>query len=262
MLKKLHLFELKKNSILFPIAMLLSMWTVFFLQTQGYFDNCHGAIIPLVPAGLLGIIFSPLLHGNLEHIFSNSIPIAVLSFLLFQFYDKIALKIFTLSWLISGIFTWLLPPIDIMTGEYRLVCIIGASGLVYALAFFLFFSGVFRKEKTLLTISLLVAFYYGGLVWGIFPEELFSHLSEPSKISWQAHLAGAITGLLLALRFKKVLIVKKKKYIWEFPHYYNEKDDRLWQEYKEKHPEDFEEMPEKKEENLWEFLDELRNKKT
>ena len=91
------------------------------------------------------------------------------------------------------------------------------------------------------------------------PEELFSNLEEPSKISWQAHLAGGIVGVILAFMFKKVGD-KKKRYIWEFPNYYSEKDDKLWQEYKENHPEDFMEMPYKKKDDIWDRLDELRGK--
>jgi len=180
-------------------------------------------------------------------------------FLLYQFYPLVANKVFITGWLATGFLVWLLPPIDIMTGDYLYTCTIGASGVVYVLAFFLFFSGVFKWNMKLLTISLLVVLYYGSLVWGMLPEELFSNLQEPSKISWQAHLAGGIVGVILALLFKKVGD-KKKKFIWEFPNYYSEKDDKLWQEYKENHPEDFMELPYKKKDDIWERLDELRGK--
>lgn len=250
---------ISKKALLYPLLMLAAMWLGFFLQMQGFFQSCFGAIIPLLPEGLLGIITSPLLHGNMEHIVGNSIPIAVLMFLLYQFYPLVANKVFITGWLATGFLVWLLPPIDIMTGDYLYTCTIGASGVVYVLAFFLFFSGVFKWNMKLLTISLLVVLYYGSLVWGMLPEELFSNLQEPSKISWQAHLAGGIVGVILALLFKKVGD-KKKKFIWEFPNYYSEKDDKLWQEYKENHPEDFMELPYKKKDDIWERLDELRGK--
>jgi membrane associated rhomboid family serine protease len=251
--------SISRKAIFYPIAMLLAMWFFFLLQNFGFFRDCYGAIIPLNPEGLKGILLSPLLHGSTEHILGNSVPMVVLMFLLYQFYPKIANKIFFMGWLAVGMLVWLLPPIDIFTGEYRYICVIGASGLVYVLAFFLFFSGIFRWNMKLLTISLLVVLYYGGLIWGIFPEEFFSKLSEPSKISWQAHLSGAIMGSLLAFMYKNVGD-KKKKFIWEYPNYYSEKDDKLWQEYKENHPEDFSELPHKNENDVWKRLDELRNK--
>ena len=52
-----------------------------------------------------------------------------------------------------------------------------------------------------------------------------------------------------------------KKYIWEYPNYYNEKDDKIWQEYIETHPEDFEEMPKLKKNDIWDHLEELRGRK-
>ncbi|UMQ40433.1 rhomboid family intramembrane serine protease [Chryseobacterium sp. Y16C] len=248
-----------KKAIINPLLMLSAMWLGFLLQTMGFFSNCTGAIIPLLPEGLVGIITSPLLHGNIDHIVGNSIPIAILMFLLYQFYPLVANKVFILGWISTGLLLWILPPIDILTGDYMYTCTIGASGVVYVLAFFLFFSGVFKWNMKLLTISLLVVLYYGSLIWGMVPEELFYNLEEPSKISWQAHLSGAIVGVILAYTFKQVGD-KKKKYIWEFPNYYNEKDDKLWQEYKENHPEDFLDLPYKKNDDIWEHLEELRKK--
>ncbi|WP_426275241.1 rhomboid family intramembrane serine protease [Chryseobacterium sp. S-02] len=248
-----------KKAIINPLLMLSAMWLGFLLQTLGFFTNCTGAIIPLLPEGLVGIITSPLLHGNLDHIIGNSIPIAILMFLLYQFYPLVANKVFLLGWISTGLLLWILPPIDILTGDYMYTCTIGASGVVYVLAFFLFFSGVFKWNVKLLTISLLVVLYYGSLIWGMVPEELFYNLQEPSKISWQAHLSGAIVGVILAYIFKQVGD-KKKKYIWEFPNYYNEKDDKLWQEYKETHPEDFLDLPYKKNDDIWEHLEEIRKK--
>ncbi|GEN66659.1 rhomboid family intramembrane serine protease [Chryseobacterium rhizosphaerae] len=250
---------LSKRAIIYPLLMLSVMWFGYFLQMLGFFGSCFGAIIPLVPEGLLGVITSPLLHGNIDHIIGNSIPIAALMFLLYQFYPLVANKVFIIGWLATGLLVWLLPPIDILTGDYMYTCTIGASGVVYVLAFFLFFSGVFKWNTKLLTISLLVVLYYGSLIWGMLPEELFYTMQEPSKISWQAHLSGAVVGSIIAFAFKNVG-EKKKKYIWEFPNYYSEKDDKLWQEYKENHPEDFLELPYKKRDDIWNHLEELRKK--
>lgn len=250
---------ISKRAVITPLPMLSAMWLGFFLQTLGFFQSCFGAIIPLLPEGLLGIFTSPLLHGNMDHIISNSIPVAVLLSLLYQFYPLVANKVFITGWLATGMLLWLLPPIDILTGDYMYTCTIGASGIVYVLAFFLFFSGVFKWNMKLLTISMLVVLYYGSLIWGMFPEELFYNLQEPSKISWQAHLSGAVVGSIMAFAFKNVG-ERKKKFIWEFPNYYSEKDDKLWQEYKANHPDDFLELPYKKREDIWDRLDELRGK--
>lgn len=235
--------------------MLSLMWIGYGLQQYGWFSSCSGALIPFVPEGLKGILISPLLHGSFEHLVSNTLPIGILLFLLFEFYPTIALKIFLRGWIFTGALVWILPPSIFFDSVYT--CIIGASGLVYMLAFFLFFSGVFRWNMKLLTISLLVVLYYGSLIWGMLPEEFFSQLQEPSRISWQTHASGAFIGTFMAFYYKNKG-EKKKKFIWEFPNYYSEKDDLLWQEYRLKHPEDFEELPQKKQENIWDHLEEIK----
>ncbi|MBD8017266.1 rhomboid family intramembrane serine protease [Kaistella pullorum] len=252
--------SLNFKAVYYATAMVAAMWLGFVLQKTGIVSGCDGAIIPLHPDGLKGVFFSPFLHGNIDHIFGNSVPVFVLIFLLFQFYGRIAGTIFFTGWFVSSFLVWLLPPVDVYTGEYYSVCIIGASGIVYVLAFFLFFSGMFRWNMKLLTVSLVVALYYGGLVWGVMPEEFFYNLEEPSRVSWQSHLSGAIVGILLAFMYRKSG-EKEKRFIWQFPNYYSEKDDKLWQEYKEKFPDDFNELPyRKKKDNAWEHLDEIRKK--
>ena len=72
---------------------------------------------------------------------------------------------------------------------------IGASGIIYGLAFFLFFSGILRKHVPLIAISLLITFLYGGLVWNMFPQ------FAKATTSWEGHLSGAIAGTLCAIGF-------------------------------------------------------------
>ncbi|MCD7930716.1 MAG: rhomboid family intramembrane serine protease [Tannerellaceae bacterium] len=94
--------------------------------------------------------------------------------------------VFPLLWLLSGFLTWCIG---------REAWHIGASGIIYALASYLFFSGFFSRYIPLIIISILIAFLYGGLVWGLLP--LFSY------VSWEGHLSGAIAGCLVAYLFRK-----------------------------------------------------------
>jgi membrane associated rhomboid family serine protease len=104
---------------------------------------------------------------------------------LFYFYRPVAFRVFFLTWIITGILVWLGG-----RSSYH----IGASGLIYGFASFLFFSGIIRNNINLMAISLLVVFLYGGLVWGILPYDY--------KISWESHLFGALTGLALAITYR------------------------------------------------------------
>jgi membrane associated rhomboid family serine protease len=136
--------------------------------------------------GLLGILTAPLLHAGWDHLLGNSLPLLVLGLLLFTSYKDIAMQVFLLIYFLHGILLWCLA-----NPGYHL----GASGMIYGIASFLFFSGLVRKNPPLAVISFLVVFLYGYMVHGIFP--IYPH------ISWEGHLYGALTGMMLAFVLRK-----------------------------------------------------------
>ncbi|MXO34713.1 rhomboid family intramembrane serine protease [Apibacter sp. B3889] len=196
-----------KKAIIVPIVFVGFIWLVFLLQNLLVFKECYG-IIPLNQKGLRGILLAPLFHGNLTHILSNSIPLFVLTFFTFQFYEKLACFILLNGWIISGFVVWLLPNFSLLN-SYVLSCHIGASGIIYVLASFLFFSGIFRREIASIAVSFIVVFLYGSLVWGIFPRELLG-IYDNHPVSWESHLSGAVTGFILAYMLRKKSRGKKR----------------------------------------------------
>jgi membrane associated rhomboid family serine protease len=126
-------------------------------------------------------------HSSFAHLFANTFPLFFLSWCLFYFYRDIAPYIFLVIWLGCGVITFIIGK----PGWH-----IGASGIIYGLAFFLFFSGLLRKHVPLIAVSLLVTFLYGGLVWNMLP-----FFAKPTT-SWEAHLGGAIAGTLCAVAFR------------------------------------------------------------
>jgi len=177
------------RSMIFPFIFLALMWVIFAVDQIFNLDLGQYGIVPLKPIGLIGIITSPLLHASLAHIAANSIPFLLLFAGLFYYYSDLAWKIISLSWLLTGIGVWCFA-----RGESSHI---GASGIIYALALFHFVSGVIRKNNRLAAFSLLVTFLYGSLVWGIFPNFLLKE-----NISWESHLMGGVSGIILALYFR------------------------------------------------------------
>jgi membrane associated rhomboid family serine protease len=138
-------------------------------------------IRPKEVSGLIGILTSPLIHADFTHLFSNTIPLLVLGIGLFYLYTQVAFEVFFLCYVLEGLLVWCFG---------RTSYHIGASGLVYGLVGFLFFSGILRNNRNLMTISLLIAFMYGGVIWGVLPLK--------PDVSWESHLAGASIGTLLS----------------------------------------------------------------
>jgi membrane associated rhomboid family serine protease len=177
-------------ALLFPALFVLVLWVVLGIEKIDGADWSRWGIYPRKIFGLWGIITSPFIHAGAKHLFSNSVPLLILGWCLFYFYKDLGYGVFPILWILSGVFTWVLG---------RDSWHIGASGLTYSLAFFLFFSGIFRRHSPLIAVSLLVVFLYGSIVWNMFPV---AEMVDPA-ISWEGHLSGAISGLLCALIFRK-----------------------------------------------------------
>jgi membrane associated rhomboid family serine protease len=174
------------RSIWFPMLFTLILWLVKGFELIFNISFAEYGLVPLSFSGLRGIIFMPFIHGNFEHLFNNSLPIFFLSWALFYFYRSIAFRVFFLSYFIHGFWLWFFG-----RESYH----VGASGIIYSLSAFIFVSGIIRKNTHLLSISLIVAFLYGSMVWGIFP------MAE--NISWEAHLTGMLAGIVLAFFYKE-----------------------------------------------------------
>ncbi|MBP9549460.1 MAG: rhomboid family intramembrane serine protease, partial [Chitinophagales bacterium] len=179
--------QLLYTSIFMPIVFVALMWLVKIFEVLTGISLASWGVFPLTVKGLRGILFSPLIHGDWNHLISNSVPFIILGFLMLFTYRKVAFKAFVFIYLASGFMLWL-------TGRpsYH----IGASNLVYGFAFFLFFSGVFRKDIQSIALSLLIVFLYGGIVWGLLPLDW--------HISWEGHLMGGISGAFIAFIYRNV----------------------------------------------------------
>jgi membrane associated rhomboid family serine protease len=185
------------HSLIFPAAFIFVFWIVEILEQTAGWSFVEWGIYPLHAKGLFGIVFSPFIHSDFNHLISNSIPFFILMFMLIYFYRRISYRIFIQMYLLAGLCVWL---------SGREAWHIGASGVVYAMAAFHFVSGIIRNDTRLLTLSVVVVFLYGGMIWGIFPIN--------PDISWEGHLWGAVSGVVLAFYYRRY-IIRRDKFDWE-----------------------------------------------
>jgi len=169
-----------------PLLMVAVFWAVEGIESISAVDLDQWGIYPRTVHGLIGIFTSPFLHGNLNHLVSNSAIFILLGGSILYFFPKKGTEIFLLIYLITGFGVWLFA---------RPAYHIGASGLIYGFAGMLFFSGIFRNELKYLVLSLILAIFYNSMLYGIFP-------SDPN-VSWESHLIGTIVGGGVAFYFRK-----------------------------------------------------------
>lgn len=173
-------------SIIIPFILICLMWIVKSVEVLFGFAFSEGGIYPLTLKGLPGVLLSPFIHADFKHLLSNSLPLFLLSTALFYFYSEISMKVLSMAWFFTGLLVWIAG---------RDAWHIGASGLVYSLASFLFFSGILRRYFRLVALSLLIVFLYGSMVWGIFPGIY-------RNVSWESHMLGFFSGLMLAIWYR------------------------------------------------------------
>jgi len=192
-------FKFSPSVITLPFLFVLSLWIVFWAEVTFRLNLSEFGIYPRTFEGLLGIVLSPFLHGNLEHLYNNSIPLLILLAALRYFYRALFFSVVGYGILFSGLITWVIG-----RDSYH----IGASGLIYVLVSFIFFKGIRTKYYRFVALSLVVIMIYGSMVWYVFPE-------VEKGISWEGHLGGLIAGFAFSVFFKTPEYQKTIKYDWE-----------------------------------------------
>lgn len=173
------------GSAVVPFRLVFLMWAVFFVEFAYGIPLSYFGIIPLTFPGLIGIVTAPMLHGSLNHLVSNTVPLLFLGSVVFFFYPRIGGIVFFRAYFWTNILVWLFGR---QNSSH-----IGASGVVYGLAFFLIFFGIFRRDFMSMLISIVVILLYGGVIYGILPTD--------PRVSWESHFSGALVGVYTAIGY-------------------------------------------------------------
>jgi len=187
--------QLKKSKSIFliPTTYVIAIWFIYWVEINFNFNFNKYGVFPRTLEGFRGVFLTHFIHSNTSHLFNNSIPLFVLLSSLFYFYRDVAYKVLLLGAVCTGFFTWC-----IARESYH----IGASGVVYLLFSFVFFSGIIKKHYRLVALSFIVIFLYGSMIWYVLPIK--------DGISWEGHLSGFLVGLYFAIRYKNKGIVKEE----------------------------------------------------
>ena len=192
--------KISKSIFFIPILYVFSIWFIYWIEIYFSFNFNKYGVLPRDLTGLRGVFFTHFIHSDANHLFNNSVPLFVLLLSLFYFYRDIAYKVLIFGGVLSGFLTW-----SIARESYH----IGASGVVYLLFSFVFFSGIIRKHYRLVALSLIIIFLYGSMIWYVLPIK--------DGMSWEGHLSGFLIGLIFAVFYRNKGIIKEEHQFTETP---------------------------------------------
>lgn len=197
------------------------LWSILIVDAAFGLHLARFGLRPGTLGGLTGVFTAPLLHGGFEHLLSNTLPLFISLTATLYLYPRSATRVVPLIWLGSGLLAWAIG---------RPTLHIGSSGLIYGLLAYVFVGGILRNDMRSVSVSLLVGFLYGSMIWGVLPTR--------PHMSWELHLTGAVIGVVLAFVYRKWDRAPIVRYDWEH-------DDSVPEWYPEKDPEDFN-LPDKR----------------
>lgn len=169
------------------IMLVIILWLVKLFELASGMQLHAFGIHPRTLDGTPGILTHVFIHGDMAHLVANSLPLLILSWMARYFYPSIFNTVFYGGWVLTGLMVWIMA---------RPTWHIGASTLVYVLAFFVFLSSALRKNPRHSAIAFFTIFMYGGMIWGVLPLQ--------PGVSWEGHLCGAVTGLAVAIAYRNL----------------------------------------------------------
>lgn len=173
-------FKLKLSALIILLLVVIEI-----IDSSFHLNLENLGVKPRQLDGLIGIFTFPFIHGDWNHLISNSFSLFVLLTGIFIFHENRSLLIVFTLYISSGALLWFI-------GRENSVHI-GASGLIYALASYLFVASIKIRNRNAMALSFFMVLMYGSMVWGVLP------FFVESNVSWEGHLAGAVVGTLLAL---------------------------------------------------------------
>ncbi len=190
-----------RRSLRLSCAFAACLWAVKLTETALGLDFTQFGIYPGDVHSLGGILMGPLIHGSWSHLASNTPPVIVLGTALLYGYPDASRTAIPAIYFGTGIGVWFFA---------REAYHIGASGLTFGMMFFVFAIGAIRWDRRAIALSMIVFFLYGGMLWGIFPND--------PAVSFESHLFGAVWGVGLAAALRKLdPAPAEKRYNWEDP---------------------------------------------
>ena len=189
---KLPRRQTQREGITLLAGIVLFMWIIEVINTLDSnrldTDGIYGRSL----SHLWGILTAPFIHASFAHLISNTIPFLFMGLIIALLGAARLAAVTAIVILVGGIGTWLVAPSNVPT--------IGASGVVFGYAAYLFTRGFFNRSALEILIGLVV-----GIIWG---GALLASLVPHAGISWQGHLCGLLGGVVAASVLRRERLTK------------------------------------------------------
>lgn len=200
-----------KKAIGLAVVVTALFWVIHSAVVLFHLNQYTLGLIPGEVARLYGIITAVMVHGSYEHLFNNTLPLLVLTTMLWYGYPNSRYRVIAFVWILSGIGVWLFA---------RQATHLGASGLTHGLFFYLFSVSLFRRDKRSVVLMMIAFFMYGGMIMTIFPRE--------PGISYEYHFFGGLAGVIAAILWHQLdPKLAEKHYNWERDDYADPDIERI-----------------------------------
>jgi membrane associated rhomboid family serine protease len=189
------------SKIFFPLLITSIIWAVKIIEVSYGLNFSNLGILPRDWNTIWHIFTAPFIHGNWSHIYYNTLYWLVFSTMVFYLYPKRAYLYMLSAFFDTGIILWIIG---------RPSHHIGLSGVIYALASFIFFENLLSRKYTKMAISLALIFMFGGMAYGLFPKDV--------QVSWEGHVSGVIVGFFLAIienKFAEIEDIEQRRKLYK-----------------------------------------------
>ena len=176
------LIDLIGQNFIFCLKMVALLIAVHVLNISSGGALAVLGIIPRRWYGLLGILFSPFIHGSFTHLLFNSLPLIILVNVLLLTGELQFFIISSQIALMGGFLIWLLG---------RDAIHIGASGLILGYMGYVMVYGYLDPSMMTTLILLVLLYYIGGILIGLMPSD--------EGVSWEGHVFGFVAGIVSGL---------------------------------------------------------------
>jgi membrane associated rhomboid family serine protease len=167
------------------VGFLAILWVVELLNAATDRNLTQsGGIVARDFGSLVNILTSPFIHGNLDHLMSNALPLFSLGLIAAIPSPKRFLLMTLVVIVVGGLGIWLTSPAGTVT--------IGASGVVFGYFSYLLLRGLVDRRPADVLVSIGIAIAYGSFMWSAVGIGV-------TGISWQGHVSGLVGGVVAAL---------------------------------------------------------------